>query len=189
MSEYQFYEFRTVNRTLTKIEQTEVNTWSSRAKATPTGAKFIYNYGDFKKNPEKCLVDYFDMMLYCANFGCRKVMFRFPKNLVDIKALQQYNYFFESQGDYEHSIKINQQGEYVVIDIEENLQDGGYEQWIDCEDTLTSLTSLWSDIINGDYRCLYMAWIHFAREALDNEILEDEDIEEPPVQRSMIICL
>ena len=55
------------------------------------------------------------MMLYCANFGCRKVMFRFPKNLVDIKALQQYNYFFESQGDYEHSIKVNQQGEYVVI--------------------------------------------------------------------------
>ena len=31
MSEYQFYEFRTVNRTLTKVEQTEINTWSSRA--------------------------------------------------------------------------------------------------------------------------------------------------------------
>ncbi len=171
--EYQFYEFRTVNRTLTKHEQATVNGWSSRNNATPTGAKFVYNYGDFKHNPEKCLLDYFDMMLYHANYGCRRVMLRFPKNLVDAKALRQYDYAFES--DYERSLKIEVRGEYVLIDMEENLQDGGYDEWIDCEDTLSSLTTLWTDIVNGDYRCLYIAWLHFASLALENELSDADD--------------
>ena len=161
--EYQFYEFRTVNRTLTKHEQAAVEGWSSRSKATPTGAKFVYNYGDFKHDPEKCLIDYFDMMLYLASYGCRRVMFRFPKDLVDVKALRHYQYSFGS--DYERSLKIVVRGEYVVIDMEENLEEG-YEDWIECEDTLSSLTSLWTDIVNGDYRCLYMGWLHFASLAL-----------------------
>ena len=177
MSEYSLHEFRTVNRTLTRAEQAEIDTWSSRSDATPTGAKFIYHYGSFKHDPEKCLLGYFDMMLHYTNYGCSRIMFRFPKNLVDFKAMRQYEY--DEEGDYEHSIKVRQKGEYVLVDIEENMEEG-YDEWIECENTLGSITPLWTDIVNGDYRCLYLAWIHFTQCALENEILED-DLEEPPV--------
>ena len=175
MSEYQFYEFRTVNRTLTRHEQDAVSSWSSRTNATPTGAKFVYHYGDFRHDPEKCLLDYFDMMLYHANYGCRRIMMRFPKKVVDIKDLKPYRY---NDGEYsERNIKITLKGEYVVIDIEENLQDGGYEDWVECEDTLGSITSLWTDITRGDYRSLYLIWVHFAQLKLEYEG-EDEDYDE-----------
>lgn len=113
------------------------------------------------------------MMLYHASYGCRRVMFRFPKNLVDVKALRQYQYSFGS--DDERSLSITVRDAYVVIDMEENLQDSGYEDWIDCEDTLSSLTTLWTDIVNGDYRCLYMGWLHFASLALENEFFGDDE--------------
>jgi hypothetical protein len=177
MSEYSLHEFRTINRTLSRAEQAEIDTWSSRSKATSTGAKFVYNYGSFKHDPEKCLLSYFDIMLHYTNYGCSRVMFRFPKNVVDFKALRLYEYDIED--DYERSIKIRQKGEYVVVDIEENCEEG-YDSWLDCEDTLDSITPLWTDIVNGDYRCLYLAWVHFTQLALEYEVLE-EDLEEPPV--------
>jgi hypothetical protein len=179
MSEYQFHEFRTVNRILTKTERADIDTWSSRQKSTSTGAKYIYNYGSFKRNPEQCLLDYFDMMLHHTNYGSRRIMFKFPEKLVNFKALKQYQYEFEAEGDYEHTIVISKQKGFVVVDIEENLEEG-YEEWIDCEDTLGGITSLWTDIVNGDYRCLYLAWVHFAQLAIESEVFE-EDIEEPPV--------
>ena len=44
MSEYQFYEFRSVDRPLTTKEQQEIDKWSSRTSPSSTGATFIYNY-------------------------------------------------------------------------------------------------------------------------------------------------
>lgn len=179
MSEYQFYEFKTVNRILTRTERDEIDTWSSRQKSTSTGAKYIYNYGSFKKNPEKCLLGYFDMMLHHTNYGCRQIMFKFPSKLVDLNALREYEYNFNDEGDYEHSITISKQGEYVVINIEENLEEG-FDEWVECEDTLGGITSLWTDIVNCDYRSLYLIWVHFAQMAIEYEVLED-DLEEPPI--------
>jgi hypothetical protein len=110
MSEYQFYEFRTINRALSKKEIEEVNTWSSRGEVTPTSASFVYHYSSFRQNVEKCLLGYFDMMLYVANFGCRRVMFRFPSELVDDDALRAYTW--PEDVDDEHSIKVYKKDKY-----------------------------------------------------------------------------
>ena len=170
MAEYQFYEFRTVNRALTRAEQAEVNTWSSRANVTPSGATFVYNYGDFKKDPERCLLSHFDMMLYVANYGCRRMMFRFPADLVDFEAMQAY--VWEHEEDYEHYLRVYQKEGYVVVDIEENAEEG-YGFWVEGEGILPALASLWTDIANGNYACLYLAWVHFA--AYFQEIMDDSD--------------
>ena len=141
MSEYQYYEFRTVNRTLTREEVKEVDSWSSRGNVSSTSATFTYNFGDFKRDPKQCLLAHFDIMLYYANYGCRRMIFRFPKKLVSLKTLQHYDYSHAE--DYQSSIMISAEGDYVVVDIEENLEEG-FTEWLDCENTLAAVTPLCS---------------------------------------------
>lgn len=47
MSEYQYYEFQSVDRPLTQSEQEAISKLSSRAKISSSRAIFLYNYGDF----------------------------------------------------------------------------------------------------------------------------------------------
>ena len=178
MSEYSYYEFRTINRTLSREEVKEVNTWSSRGNVTATSATFTYNFGSFKRNPEQCLLSHFDMMLHYSNYGCRQIMFRFPKKLVNLKQLHQLDYCHSE--DYEHSIAVSAELDYVVINIEENLEEG-FDEWTDCENTLAALTPLWNDILNGDYRSLYLIWMDFAEKGIEREMVEKSELVFPPV--------
>ena len=178
MSEYQYYEFRTVNRTLSRDEVKEVSTWSSRGNVNSTSASFTYSFGSFKHNPKLCLLAHFDVMLHYSNYGCRRMMFRFPKKLVNLKTLQQFDY--SHADDYEHSIMVSGEGDYVVIDIEENLEEG-FTRWMDCESTLAAITPLWNDILNGDYRSLYIIWSQFIQGAIEHKMLEKDEIRYPSV--------
>ncbi len=51
MSEYQRYEFMTVDRPLTQEQLKEVNQLSSHIEASSTHAIIEYHHGDFKHNP------------------------------------------------------------------------------------------------------------------------------------------
>lgn len=53
MSEYQYYEFQTLDRPLTESEQAFIKNLSSRVQLTPTQAVFTYSYGDFRGDPKK----------------------------------------------------------------------------------------------------------------------------------------
>jgi len=90
VSEYQYYEFRTIDRPLTEEEQAVMRQLSSRVALTPTSAAFTYNYGDFRGDPEKVLAQYFDAMLYLANWGSQQLMFRFPQALIDLEQVKPY---------------------------------------------------------------------------------------------------
>nr|MCU0553119.1 hypothetical protein [Leptolyngbya sp. Prado105] len=83
MSEYQYYEFQALDRPLSSEDQEYIRTLSSRVEPTATRAKFVYHYGNFRGDPLKVLDRCFDMMMYIANFGVRRLMIRFPKNLID----------------------------------------------------------------------------------------------------------
>jgi len=50
MSEYQYYEFLTIDRPLTAKEMTELRVLSTRATITPVSFTNKYNWGDFKQN-------------------------------------------------------------------------------------------------------------------------------------------
>ena len=71
MSAYQYYEFQAIDRPLSADQQARVATLSSRAHVTAHMTMFVYNYGDFRGDPEQLLRDYFDAMLYMANWGAR----------------------------------------------------------------------------------------------------------------------
>jgi arylsulfatase A-like enzyme len=73
MSEYQYYEFRAVDRPLTRKEQEELRALSTRATISATLFQNHYEWGDFKGNPARLMERYFDAFLYFANWGTRHV--------------------------------------------------------------------------------------------------------------------
>lgn len=60
MSEYQYYDFRAMDRALTRPEMAELRSISSRAVITSTSFTNHYEWGDLKANPLKLLERYFD---------------------------------------------------------------------------------------------------------------------------------
>lgn len=66
MSEFQLYQFKTVEQPLTIEEQHKIGSWSSRTNPTSTSATFSNAYGNFPKNKEKVVENYFDIMLYLS---------------------------------------------------------------------------------------------------------------------------
>ncbi len=170
MSEYQYYEWQTIDRPLTASEQREVNGLSSHMD-TVTSAQAIvtYSWGDFKHDPRKVLLKYFDAFLYDSNFGTRQLMFRLPKNLVDVSTIQPY--LFEDQ------ITLEEHGKYFILEIQIN-EESDYFEWIESDSVLGQLTPLREQLLQGDLRILYLAWLKVI--SLDEgEGMEEEP--EPPV--------
>ena len=84
MSEYQYYEFQSIDRPLMPEEQAAVAGLSSRTEPHPWRAIFTYSWGDFPANAKEIPAQYYDALLYLANWGSRELMFRFPRDLVDL---------------------------------------------------------------------------------------------------------
>jgi hypothetical protein len=90
MSTYQYYEFQAIDRPLTAEEQQAVARLSSRVDPHPRRAVFVYNWSNFRGNPAEVLARYYDAMLYMANWGSRRLMFRFPQPVLDLERAQAY---------------------------------------------------------------------------------------------------
>jgi hypothetical protein len=170
MTEYQYYEFQAIDRPLTPEEQEAVSRLSSRVDPHPWRAVFTYSYGDFPGDPEAILTRYYDAMLYLANWGSHRLMFRFPVSAIDLERAGAYcrPYFVEEY------ISFSSVGEHVILNIGFREEEGG--GWIEGEGWLASLIQLRDDILRGDYRVLYLAWL----KALEMEDVLDS-VTEPPL--------
>ena len=176
MSEYQYYEFQTIDRPLGVKEQETIRKLSSRAEVTPHKAAFVYNYGDFRGDPEVILEKYFDAMFYIANWGTWQLMFRFPKKLVNLKWFQPY--------EMEDAIEFSISSKYVVLNIE--IHEEGGIGWVEGEGWLPQLLPLRDDLMNGDMRLLYLAWLRLVPGLADySPNFDEEDPIEPPIPSNL----
>ena len=174
MSEYQYYEFQAIDRPLTLEEQQAVAQLSSRVRPHPRRAVFTYSFGGgLRRRAEDLLVDYYDALLYLANWGSRQLMFRFPRALVDVEAMQQYNVV--TQEHPSDAIGVTTRGEYVILDIRLAEEEGF--GWIEGEGLLDSVVGLRDAVLQQDYRLLYLAWLKGLTLADDM----DEGAQEPPI--------
>jgi hypothetical protein len=173
MSEYQFYDFRAIDRALTTEERNAVDSISSRAFVSARKARFVYNYGDFRGDPNHILETYFDAMVYWANYGCLRLMFRFPAEAVDFKAMQQYS-------GYGDCLNVYQKGDYVLFLLENGGEFEHDDYGPDLESLLDDLLPLRQAIMEGDYRALYLGWLF----EMEQKYFDEDDDErpiEPPV--------
>jgi hypothetical protein len=165
MSEYQYYEFAAVDKPIDEKNMRDLRNLSSRAQITSTSFVNEYHYGDFKGNPLKLVEKYFDAFLYVANWGTRWMMFKVPRNLVDVDLAKKY-----CPGD---SATIHEKGNQIIFEFTSETEN--YE-WEEGEGWLSSLITLRADILHGDYRSLYLAWLYCTQ----MQEMEDDELE-PPV--------
>ena len=165
VSEYQYYEFRAVDRPLTSPQMTELRALSTRAHITATSFVNVYNYGDFRGDPAKLMATMFDAFVYVANWGTHELMLRLPRRLLDSKAVAEFR--------TENSLRAWVKGEHIVLcfraeELEGDLEEG--EGWMD------SLLPVRADFLRGDLRALYLGWLR----GVQNEDVDDAEAAPPP---------
>ena len=166
MSEYRYYEWQTLDRPLTPEERAAVNKLSSHIDVTSSQAIVTYSWSDFKHDPIQVLARYFDAFLYLANWGSKRLAFRFPEGLLDPRQLEPYL--------WEDCIELKLVGDHLILDISLDEEEG--LGWIEGEGWLSSLSWLRDELLREDYRALYLAWLR----AAELQDVDDEELE-PPV--------
>ena len=149
MSEYQHYEWQTVDRLLTEVEQEAVGRLSSHIEVSSSRAVVTSSWGDFKHDPRQVLARFFDAHLYTANWGSRRLMFRFPTELLNRETIEPHC--------VPDRIMFKTVGGFDILDMDLSEEEGG--SWVEGEGSLSGLLPLRNDILQGDHRSLYLAWL------------------------------
>ena len=169
MSEYQRYEFMTVDKPLTREQLDQVNKLSSHIEASSTHAVIEYHWGDFKHDPIEVLHDYFDGFLYWANWGSPELAFRLPHGILPADLIADY--------DFEDFVIFTQYPKYDTFDIHFGEMEPP-DEWTEYD--LGSLIAIRDELMEGDLRALYIAWLA-AQSVIGNDEEEDYEITVPPV--------
>lgn len=170
MSEYQYYEFLAIDRSLTCDEMAELRALSTRANITPASFTNEYNWGDFKGNPDKLMERYFDAHVYMANWRTATFMLRLPIEALAKETAEafMFEYIMECEATKTHWIitwYLEESENYDRF----NLDDGS--GW------MARLAPVRDELLRGDIRSLYIGWLR----AVAYGIIEDDEMEPLPV--------
>jgi hypothetical protein len=182
MSEYQYYEFRAIDRPLTEKEVRELRSYSTRAVITPTSFVNHYEWGNFKGDEDAWMEKYFDAFVYVANWGTHVLKLRIPASVLDIETAQEYcaGEAVTARQAKEHACVPQHSPDksgcrHVIISMTSEDEEG---DWEGEEEWFPSLIPLRTDIAHGDLRALYLGWLLCAQ---TGELSEDEiEPEVPP---------
>jgi hypothetical protein len=161
MSEYQYFEFQAIDRQLDDKELRMLRQLSTRAEITPTSFVNTYNYGSFKGDPTALMSKFFDAHVYVTNWGTRRLMLRLPRRALDMPAVAAC-----CTGESASLLRAG--GDQIVLSFTRKDEEGA--NWEDGEGWLSSLVPLRADLLRGDLRVMYLAWLMCAqRDELDDE--------------------
>jgi hypothetical protein len=125
-----------------------------------------YHWSDFRHDPKQVLLKYFDAYIYLANWGSLRLMFRFPKGLLEEADILPYC--------VDEYISFETFGKYQVLDLDFNPEDGG--DWMEVDASLSHFIRSRADLLEGDFRLLYLAWLKAM--AMYGDPYDDEDNED-----------
>lgn len=165
MSEYQYYEFQAIDRPLDRTAREALRSISSRARITATSFTNHYEWGDLKGDPRKFMEQWFDLHLYLANWGTRRLMMRLPKRFLNRMDVDQ----FLREVDW---VDVLTSGGNVIVDIHRDEVEPG-DDWDDGSGRLAALAPLRADVLSGDLRVFYLLWLT----AVQDELISDNEVE------------
>jgi hypothetical protein len=167
MSEYQYYEFQAIDRPLTAADRAALRDLSTRAQITATSFTNSYEWGDFQGDPVKLMARWFDLHLYLANWGARRLMIRVPARLIDRDRLDA----FLEQVD---CVQLTPAGEHLILDIA--CEEVEFDGWDDGSGWLAALAPLRAELLSGDLRLFYLLWLT----AVEGDCFEADEPEPMP---------
>lgn len=170
MSEYQRYEFMTVDRPLTRDQLEAVNDLSSHIEASSTHAIIEYNWGDFKYDPIEVLREFFDGFLYWANWGSPQLALRFPHGILPADLIQAY--------DFDDFVTFTRHADFDILDIHFGEMEAP-DEWTEYD--LGSLIPIRDELMEGDLRALYIAWLASQHMMGSYDEEEEYEITVPPI--------
>lgn len=168
MSEYQYYEFQAIDRPLDRTALEALRSISSRARITATSFTNHYEWGDLKGDPRKFMERWFDLHLYLANWGSRRLMMRIPERFLNRADIDPY--LHEVDG-----VDVWTCGDHVIVDIHRDEVEPDSD-WDDGSGRLAGLAPLRVDVLSGDFRLFYLLWLT----AVQDELLADDEVEPLP---------
>lgn len=168
MSEYQYYEFLAIDRPLDRAAQQALRAASSRARITATSFTNHYDWGDLKGNPREWMERWFDAHLYLTNWGTRRLMMKLPSSCLDPEKLRG----LLGAVDW---VDAWTSGDSTIVDffLEDIEGDGEFD---DGPGRLAALAPLRADVLSGDLRVLYLAWLA----GVQWEVVADDVVEPLP---------
>ncbi|MDE0114947.1 MAG: hypothetical protein OXN84_22045 [Albidovulum sp.] len=170
ISEYQYYEFQSIDRGLSQDEIDGLENFSSRAEISESKFSVEYSYGDFRGNPRKLMEKYFDIGLYYASWGTTQLLLRFPKQAIQPGEIDP----FLKEIDW---VTIWEHGDNIIVDIDpyrEHFE--SYRYWDEEGGQLDAMVPLRTAAMAGDLRVFYLVWL----KAIECELLTDEHVEPIP---------
>jgi len=167
MSEYQYYEFTAIDRPLGGADQDALRALSTRARITATSFTNSYEWGDFKGDPAGLMENWFDLHLYLANWGSRRLMIHWPARLVDRHLLGALLREVDCA-------TLRSAGQNLILDI--GIDEAESEDWDDGSGWLAALAPLRADVLGGDLRLFYLLWLR----AVEADVFEPDKLEPIP---------
>ncbi|MFT5622722.1 MAG: hypothetical protein ACI9FZ_000647 [Bacteroidia bacterium] len=164
MSAYQAYYFARAERTFSGAEVEAIDALSSHIEVSAHSAFVHYHYGDFKHKPLQVLKQWFDVLVYYANWGSQTVAFRFDKDAVDLQRLIAYA--------VDDILMIEATEDHVVVfaQFDENYGEGGYYDLCDDRGSFyAGYVSLYSAVLRGDDRAIFLLWLKAVEQCGDRE--------------------
>ena len=168
MSEYQYYEFQAIDRPLDRAAQDALRSISSRARITATSFTNHYEWGDLKGDPRNFMERWFDLHLYLANWGTRRLMIKVPKRFVNPADTDP----FLRKIDW---VEVWTSGDNLIVDIQRD-EVGADDDWDDGSSRLAALGPLRTDVLSGDLRLFYLLWLT----AVQDEVVPEDEVEPLP---------
>ncbi|WP_437215039.1 hypothetical protein [Pectobacterium sp. LFLA-215] len=162
MSEYQYYKFERLDGNLDAKARQALRAISSRAEISATSFQVYYTYSDLKAEPSELMLKYFDIGFYYACWGSIDAYIKLPVGTIPDALLG-----FSSDGLH---VRESDEWQLLIFSLEE------YDEYFDDEqadDFFQHLVGLRSELIQGNWRLVYLMWL----KAFDC----NDDLEEIPL--------
>ncbi|MDN3522014.1 hypothetical protein [Halomonas ramblicola] len=135
-------------------DQRALRAISSRARISSTSFTNHYEWGNLKADPTRLLQRYFDLHVYVAIWGSKRLLIRLPTTalfLTDLDAFQL------NECDL---LEVRQTPEGWLIDIDaEADEESEWDEFDDGSGWMGALAGLRQELLSGDLRLFYLCWL------------------------------
>jgi hypothetical protein len=168
MGYYETYEFLVIDRPLTPAEMRALRRLSTRATITPTRFYNFYDWGGLKGDPREMLRRYFDVFVYTGEGGARWGMLRLPTDRIDVRRWRTYLPEQRGASSPKWGASFVTRGAVTILTFlpPDGAELRGLAGEIAEDEALSDegcwaapLALLRADLLAGDVRGLYLAWL------------------------------